>query len=134
MSAAFIACIGTGRLFDMLGRAGRDEKISNDVWLRAQKIYNKYFQNPNPKILAEVNAIEEELGKADDYVRSNGDAICPETLKALDFHSALGNPRGTHWHPNVRHMPPKRRIYHMRHLYGSKLVVAEPEWCLGFQM
>ena len=41
LSAAFIACIGTGKIFDMLGKAGRDDKINNDLWNRAQNIYDK---------------------------------------------------------------------------------------------
>ena len=97
LSAAFIECIGSGIIFDMLGRAGQNARIKNGLWLRAEKIYNNYFLKPNAQTLAEVSAIEEELGRADDYVRANGIVISPEILKALDFHNAWGtlkNPTG----------------------------------------
>ena len=78
LSAAFIECIGSGILFDMLGRAGQNARIKNGLWLRAEKIYNNYFLKPNAQTLAEVSAIEEELGRADDYVRANGTVISLE--------------------------------------------------------
>ena len=84
--------LALGNFFEMFGRAIQSEKINGDLWNRAQKVYDKYFQAQTSENLAEVEKLEVELGKADEYVRTNGDFICPEILKALDHHNAWGTP------------------------------------------
>ena len=51
-----------------------------------------YIDAPTPENLAAVENMEEEFGKADDYIATNGDHICPEILQALDHHNAWGTP------------------------------------------